>query len=104
MPKGGDSIRKELVNFKCQECYKIFFSIDDLNRHGKEHRSKENDFMTEHEGKKYEEKNAKIFSCVMCDERFSKFNELRKHKSNHSEKPFKLFLFFFKQFSLILHM
>ena len=56
---------KELVKFKCQDCYKIFFSIDDLKKHEKEHKSEENDFMNEHEGKIYEEKNAKMFGCVM---------------------------------------
>ena len=56
---------KELVKFKCQDCYKIFFSIDDSKKHEKEHKSEENDFMNEHEGKIYEEKNAKMFGCVM---------------------------------------
>ena len=38
---------KELVKFKCQDCYMIFFSIDDLKKHEKEHKSEENDFMNE---------------------------------------------------------
>ena len=60
--KEGDSTMKgirsgkELVKFKCQDCYKIFFSIDDSKKHEKEHKSEENDFMNEHEGKIYEEK------------------------------------------------
>ena len=29
-----------------------------------------------------------IFSCVMCDQSFETFNELRRHKRSHSEKPF----------------
>ena len=29
-----------------------------------------------------------IFGCVICDKRFNKFNDLRRHKRSHNEKPF----------------
>ena len=62
-----DSTRKTQVEFILEENVDqtIFFSIDDLKKHEKEHKSEENDFMNEHEGKIYEEKNAKMFGCVM---------------------------------------
>ena len=42
---------------------------------------------TEHEETtKNEGRNAKNFACAICDERYSKFNELRRHKRIHEEK------------------
>ena len=53
----------------------ILFSIDNFKKHEKEHKSEENDFMNEHEGKIYEEKNAKMFGCVMWIQRTKETQE-----------------------------
>ena len=36
-----------------------------------------------------EMKENRIFDCLVCEEKFAKFNDLRRHKKTHINKPFK---------------
>ena len=56
--------------FSCNKCEKTFASPERLY---------------EHEGMHRQERR---FDCVTCDESFTKFNDLRKHKKNHNGKEF----------------
>ena len=58
--------------FSCDNCNKSFCSCDEI----------------ENQVSPPEKRKSQIFGCVICDKKFDKFNELRKHKKCHSDKPF----------------
>ena len=69
MPKEGDSIRERISKVQVPRL------LQDILLNWEYHKAEKNDFMNEHEGKIYEEKNAKMFGCVMWIQRTKETQE-----------------------------
>ena len=61
--------------YSCTKCEKRFITIEEMKQH-------KNVCMNKAPIRKIS------LDCIICNERFSEFNSLRKHRKKHSEKPF----------------
>lgn len=91
-----------VINFKCQICYQMFTSLEHLKLHERTQccQTIEESLIKNSEANHSDVQNAngsfeaepaadKIFTCVNCDQRFARYNELKKHNQSHGEKPFR---------------